>query len=148
MSDDEQGTDDEVVVPDEVTDPGGPRAVRRGGPRAGEPGERPDRRPMWAMAAGLGSVVLLLLLFAPLLAVPLAVVGIVQGWRLLRELDAADEANARPRKQARYGMAGGIVSLVLFTALVVWFSLFYEPPDKDVTPGEKGEVTTTAEAAG
>jgi hypothetical protein len=126
---DEKDWGDEVIVPDEVD--GQRQAV--------------DRRPLYAMIAGLGSVVFLVLIPIPIFMLTLAITGIYLGRKVMREI-GGDESRAKDRRRAKFGFVGGITSLVLFVILVIVLWIFYEPPDKPVQPLE--DPTGTTQPAG
>ena len=108
----ENGHGDEVVVPDEVSDPGPPiRPARR------------DRKPLIACVAGLTAC--WFAVFGPILVVVLAPTAIVVGWRVLRRIELSGGTNAE-RKQAKIGFWAGIVAVILLVVQLVIFQLFFE----------------------
>lgn len=127
-SDDEQDWGDEVLIPDEVDD------QRRSG----------DRRALFAMIAGLSSLLFLVLIPIPVFMLTLAITGIYLGRKVMKEI-GPDESRAKDRKRAKFGVVGGLTTLVLFVILIIVLSIIYEPPDKtDLAPDDKAPTTQPA----
>ena len=129
--------EDEVLAPEVVEEGVGPQ------PRTTAGGTQ-DRRPLYALLSGFGSLFFLLLIPIPLIMLTLAIVGIYLGRRVMREIDPADGPSPE-RKRAKVGYMAGIMTLVLFTVLVVVLTLFYEPPDKDT--GDIGDDKAATQPA-
>jgi hypothetical protein len=126
---DEKEWGDEVIVPDEVD--GQRRAV--------------DRRPLYAMIAGLSSLIFLVFIPIPVLMLALAIAGIYLGRKVMKEI-GRDESRAKDRRRAKFGFVGGSTTLVLFAILVVVLTVVYEPPDKGVEVPE--DRSASSEPAG
>lgn len=132
---------DEVVTPDEVTAPG-----EEAGPAATAPARtRPDRRPLWAMIAGLDAV--WFALFGPLLVVVIAPLAFILSRRVLAGLPDTPE-NKKVRRQGRIGLYGGIIGALLLVVQIILVQLFFEW-EKDVPEADdKPAATAPAEGEG
>jgi hypothetical protein len=130
----EEPDDDEVLTPDGVAGPDEPL------PRA-----RPDRRPLWALIAGLSAVWFAFL--GSILSFVLAPTAIVLGWKAMKRIDAG-EGPVRERTKAKVGFIAGIAATALFVVQVILFALFFEW-DKSDEPSFNDEkpTATTAETA-
>jgi len=135
-------TDDEVLTPDAVSGPG------EDGTDDHPPllPARPDRRPLWALIAGLSAVWFALL--GSILAFVLAPIGIVLGLRAIRRIDEG-AGDPRERRKAKIGMIAGIGAALFIVVQIVGFALFFEwdKTDEDVELNtEKPAATTEAPA--
>ena len=121
-SDGEDPGDDEALVPDEVT---GPDDVVAHEPDGGEPlpRARPDRRPLWALIAGLSAVWFTIL--GSILSFVIAPLAIYLGWRAMKRIDLG-EGDSRERRKAKIGFIAGVVAAVLLVVQIVLFILFFE----------------------
>ena len=129
--------DDEVLTP-EVID-GSPPGPPGTGPRSGSP----DRRPVFGMACGFGSLVFLVVIPVPLIMLTLAFAGIYLGRRVLKDIAPDDVERAKDRKRAKAGLVAGLTTLLLFVVLVAVLYFTYEPPDKGT--GDLGDDKATGE---
>jgi hypothetical protein len=132
---DEAVEEDEVLTPDGVAGPDEPL-----------PPARPDRRPLWALIAGLSAVWFAFL--GSILSFVLAPTAMVLGWKAMKRIDVG-EGLARDRTKAKVGFIAGIAATAFIVVQVVLFALFFEW-DKSDEPSfndEKPTVTTAAEAA-
>ena len=111
------------------------------------PPERPDRRPLWALIAGI-SAMWFTLNGAVLFFLPLALVGVfaaVSGWRHARRLKQ-EGGSTRAQRQATWGFRLGVLATVLTIAQIVYFVGFYEwdKTDDDIQfNDDKTETPTT-----
>jgi heme/copper-type cytochrome/quinol oxidase subunit 2 len=122
---------DEVVVPDEVSDPGdGPvRPARR------------DRKPLIACVAGITAC--WFAVFGPILVVVLAPTAFVIGRRVLRRIELSGGTTAE-RKQAKIGVWAGIVAVILLVVQLIIFQLFFEWEKDGPAIGDKAASTEPA----
>ncbi|HEY8059592.1 MAG TPA: hypothetical protein VID94_12610 [Acidimicrobiales bacterium] len=126
----ENGHRDEVVVPDDVSDPGGPvRPARR------------DRKPLIACVAGLTAC--WFAVFGPILVVVLAPTAMVIGRRVLRRVERSGGTNAE-RKQAKIGFWAGIVAVILLVLQLIIFQLFFEWEKDAPAVGDKAASSQPA----
>ena len=128
--------DDEVLTP-EVLDDGAPV------PQARPSAARVDRRPVFGMACGFGSLVFLVVIPVPLIMLTLAFAGIYLGRRVLKEIAPDDVERTKDRKRAKAGLVAGLTTLLLFVVLVIVLYFTYEPPDKGT--GDLGDDKATSE---
>ncbi len=133
--------DDEALVPDEVTGPGDATVPADGPPR------RRDRKPLFAIVAGLTAC--WFTLFGPLLAIILAPIAVLLGRSVLNRIKR-DGGTPTERKQARIGFVAGIIAVVLLVVQVALFQLFFEwekdVPEVEPKGAESSASTTTTTA--
>lgn len=124
----------EILTPDTVSGPSEDGRARRA---------RPDRKPLYAIVAGLVSC--WFTIFGPppgILLVPiLAPTAIYVGRRVLNRIRDSGGTSAE-RKQARIGLVAGIVALVALALQITYFQFFFEW-EKEV--GDIGEDKATQE---
>jgi hypothetical protein len=108
---------------------------------------RPDRRPLWALIAGITALWFSLTgaLYLIILVAPFAVIyGFLTYRRLVRE-----DQPQRPTRQAKWGFILGVLAVVLTIIQIVLFVVFFEwdksaddlefTDEKTVTTGEPGD---------
>ncbi len=122
-----------ALTPDEVTGPeeGRPAPVRR------------DRKPLYAMLAGLAAV--WFALFGPILVIVLAPTAILLARRVRSDLTGAPEEE-KARRQATIGFWTGIAAAVLLVAQIIYVQLFFEWEKRTPEPEDKPAVTTEVPA--
>ncbi len=128
--------DDEVLTPEVLEDGVSVPQARPGAARV-------DRRPVFGMACGFGSLVFLVVIPVPLIMLTLAFAGIYLGRRVLKEIAPDDVERAKDRKRAKAGLVAGLTTLLLFVVLVIVLYFTYEPPDKGT--GDLGDDKATSE---
>ncbi|HYF47075.1 MAG TPA: DUF4190 domain-containing protein, partial [Acidimicrobiales bacterium] len=112
----DEATEDEVLTPDVVSGPDGDDVPPL-------PPARPDRRPLWALIAGLSAVWFALL--GSILSFLLAPVAIALGLRAMRRIDEG-EGDPKERRKAKIGMIAGIGAALFIVVQIVGFALFFE----------------------
>jgi hypothetical protein len=139
--------DDEVLTPDLVTDPDGEVDGEADEPA---PYVKPDRRPLWALIAGI-TTIWFALTGAYLLVIPIGLFAIIYG-RLTANRVKREDGPPRQRKQATWGFALGIVGTLFLAAQIAYFAAFFKwdktDDDFDLTTEKPAVTTPTTEPTG
>jgi hypothetical protein len=145
----EEDAGDELVVPDEVLDPGEDPDGAPDGETPGAVPARRDRKPLYALITGLAAC--WFTVFGPLLAMLLAPAAIILGRLALKRVDN-EGGTPNERKQAKIGFIAGLLAAAFILVQIVIFQIVFEwekssPPledDKSTTTSEPGPPATTA----
>lgn len=127
--------DDEVLTPE---------VLGEGELDDGLPPARPDRRPLYALIAGISAVWFAVL--SSILAFLIAPLAIGLGLSAMRRIDRGD-GDPRERRKAKIGFVAGVISAGFLVLQVVLFAVFFQwdkTDDDFEVVTEKVTVTTEA----